>query len=141
MTQPTGEFNNNGEEVQNLIRCNNVIARPEWRNYTPIEVELLGILYAALECDYYIRGAQSVEIRSDHKPLHEIFGKPLHKLSDRSLKIRIQLLDYNFMVKFVLGKKHEWADCLSSRVCHFWFWSPIFFFGVLFSGGDYYKTL
>ena len=113
MTQPTGEYNSNGEEVQNLIRCNSVIAMLEWKNYAPIEVELLRILYAALECDYYIRGAQSVEIRSDHKPLQEIFSKPLHNLSDRSLKIRIQLLDYNLVIKFVLGKKHEMADCLS----------------------------
>ena len=107
LTQPTGEINDNGEEVQNLIKCNSVFARAEWWNYVPIEVELLGVLYVALECDYYIRGAQSVEVRSDHKPLQDIFPKHLHELSDRSLKIRIQLLDYNLDVKFVLGKKNE----------------------------------
>ena len=106
LTQPTGEFNPNGEEKQGLIHCNSVVAKSEWKGYAPIEVELLAILYAAFECDWYIKGAREVEIRSDHKPLQEIFAKPLHDLSDRSFKIRIQLLDYNLVVNFVPGKKN-----------------------------------
>ena len=71
------------------------------------------MLWVCQETDYYIWGAPSVEVRSDHKPLEEIFQKYLHELSYRSLKICIQLMDYSLDVKYIEGKKNEVADCLS----------------------------
>ena len=40
LTQLTGEVNANGEEMQHLIKCNSVVAKPEWWSYIPLEVEL-----------------------------------------------------------------------------------------------------
>ena len=76
---------------------------------------MLAVLWACQECDYYICGAPLVEVRSDHKPLQEIFTKYLHELSDHSLKICIQLLDYSLDIKYIEGKKNKVANCLSHK--------------------------
>ena len=82
LTQLTREVNVRGEEIQHLIKCNSVVAKPEWWSYSPLEVELLAVLWACQETEYYIRGSPCVEIRSNHKPLKESFEKYLHNLID-----------------------------------------------------------
>ena len=62
---------------------------------SPLEVELSNMYWSVKDNDYYLRGAPIVEIRSDQSPLVQIFQKPLHELSERCLKIHLQLLDYN----------------------------------------------
>ena len=69
LTQITREVNARGEEIQHLMKCNSVVAKPEWWGYSPLEVELLAVLWACQETEYYIRGSPSVEFRTDHKPL------------------------------------------------------------------------
>ena len=46
--------------------------------YSPIEMELMGLFWAASNCSYYILGSERpITVITDHKPLVGAFGKPL----------------------------------------------------------------
>ena len=48
-------------------------------NYAPIEKEMLAIVFGCERFNMYTHGAE-VEVNSDHKPLENIFKKPLFKV-------------------------------------------------------------
>ena len=59
-------------------------------NNAQIEKELLAIVFACSKFHYYIYGFHT-KIQSDHKPLEEIFKKPLHQASLRLQRILLCL--------------------------------------------------
>ena len=63
----------------------------------------------------YTHGAE-VEVNSDHKPLENIFKKPLFKVPPRLQRMRLHLQKYNIKVRYVPGKFLYIADTLS-RAC------------------------
>ncbi|XP_069063748.1 retrotransposon-like protein 1 [Pleurodeles waltl] len=85
-------------------------------NYSTIEKEALAIYWAVKKFRQFLWGI-SFEVRSDHKPLQEIFRKKgSDNVSSRICKWIVGLQDYQFTVKYVLGCDNRTADCLSRLV-------------------------
>ena len=80
--------------------------------YAVLEKELLAILFAATKFQHYIYGT-SVTVQCDHKPLEQIFKKPLHSASPRVQLMLMKLLKYKLEVGYVPGSKMYIADTLS----------------------------
>jgi len=80
--------------------------------YAVLEKELLAILFAATKFHHYIYGT-TVTVQCDHKPLEQIFQKPLHSATPRVQLMLMKLLKYKLEVGYVSGSKMFIADTLS----------------------------
>ena len=88
LLQETRENLPNGEPKLNIVRCNSVAPKPAWRSFSPLEVELMGVYWAASNTSYYILGSDKpVKVITDHRPLMGIFQKPLSENTGRILKL------------------------------------------------------
>ncbi|XP_055604284.1 uncharacterized protein LOC129752535 [Uranotaenia lowii] len=83
------------------------------RNYAQIEKELLAILFACIRFDQLIVGNPSTTIKTDHKPLINVFRKPLLTAPRRLQHMLLNLQRYNLAVEFITGKDNVVADALS----------------------------
>ncbi|XP_062558191.1 uncharacterized protein K02A2.6-like [Armigeres subalbatus] len=81
-------------------------------NYAPIERECLAIVFACKRFDQYIAGRQAV-VESDHKPLEEIFKKPITDAPLRLQRMRMSLQRYDITVRYKRGADMHIADLLS----------------------------
>ena len=55
--------------------------------------------FAVDKCSFYLKGAPSFTVVTDHKPLEGIFKKDLFDIGNPRLqRIREKLLEYNFSV-------------------------------------------
>ena len=84
-------------------------------NYAPIEKEMLAIVFGCERFNMYTHGAE-LEVNSDHKPLENIFKKPLFKVPPRLQRTRLRFQKYDIKVRYVPGKFLYFADTLS-RAC------------------------
>lgn len=82
------------------------------KRYAVIEKELLGIVYGCEKFEQYILGKRST-IETDHKPLIDIFKKPLYQCPLRLQRMLIRLQRYDIQLKYVPGKEMYIADALS----------------------------
>lgn len=83
------------------------------RNYAQIEKELLAIVFACTRFDQLIVGNPKTTIRTDHKPLLNVFHKPLLTAPKRLQHMLLKLQRYNLDLEFVTGKNNVVADALS----------------------------
>lgn len=83
------------------------------RNYAQIEKELLAILFACIRFDQLIVGNPEAIVKTDHKPLLNIFNKPLLSAPRRLQHMLLNLQRYNLSINFVTGKENVVADALS----------------------------
>ena len=89
-----------------MIKCNSIAPKKEWKEYSPLEMELMGLFLGASNCSYYNPGSENpIWIITDHKPLEGMFGKPLSENTARILKLRLELMVYNLEVVWEAGKK------------------------------------
>lgn len=86
------------------------ILNPAERRYSTVERELLAIVWAVKHFRAYIYGHEFL-IYSDHKPLVYLFN--ITQSSDRLMRWRIQLEEYDFKVLYIPGKGNVVADTLS----------------------------
>ena len=55
--------------------------------------------FALNDCSYYVLGSEKpITVITDHKPLVGAFGKPLSENTARVLKLRLDLMVFNFHV-------------------------------------------
>ena len=81
---------------------------------TEIELECLAGHFAVDNCSFYLKGAPSFNVMTDHKPLEGIFRKDLFDIGNpRIQRIREKLLEYCFNATWVPVKSHLIADALS----------------------------
>jgi len=66
---------------QPVAYASRALTRTE-KQYSPLEKELLAIVYAVEKFHYFIYGHE-VTVHSDHKPLQNIVKKPFEKISAR----------------------------------------------------------
>ena len=71
-------------------------------NYSNIECELLGLLFAVIHFEHFTYG-RLVHVITDHKPLVYLFGKLLVDSSPRLIIMLVQLLDYTLDVTYQPG--------------------------------------
>lgn len=83
------------------------------RNYAQIEKELLAILFACVKFDQIVVGNSMVTVKTDHKPLVNVFRKPLLSAPRRLQHMLLNLQRYNLRIEYVTGKDNVVADAIS----------------------------
>ncbi|XP_062556988.1 uncharacterized protein LOC134221827 [Armigeres subalbatus] len=83
------------------------------KNYAQIEKELLAIVFGCIRFDQLVVGNPQVTVKTDHKPLINIFNKPLLSAPRRLQHMLLSLQRYNLAIEFVTGKENVVADALS----------------------------
>ena len=97
-----------------VVACGSKSLTPTQQRYATIELECLAVHFAVDKCSFYLKGAPSFNVMTDHKPLEGIFCKDLFDIGNPRLqRIREKLLEYCFTVTWVPGKSHLIADTLS----------------------------
>lgn len=86
---------------------------PTQQKYAQIEKELLSICHACTKFHNYIYGRSDVTIETDHKPLINIFKKPLLTAPARLQRMLLMLQPYSFNLIYKPGKELLLADALS----------------------------
>ena len=81
-------------------------------NYSNIECELLGLLFAITHFKQFTYG-RPVHIITDHKPLDSLFRKSLVYSSPRLTRMLVQLLDYTLEVTYQPGAQMHLSDALA----------------------------
>lgn len=81
-------------------------------NYAQIEKELFAILFGCTKFHQYVYG-RKVKVETDHKPLVNLFTKPLHNIPARLQRFMLRLIGYNLVVTYKPGKDLYIADALS----------------------------
>lgn len=79
-------------------------------NYPVIQKELLAIVWSVKYFRPYLFG-KSFTIMTDHKPLIYLFG--MKDPSNRLVKFRIELEEYDYKIVYIKGKDNAVADALS----------------------------
>ena len=84
------------------------------KNYHPLEVEMLAIVWGCEKMKMFLLGLPTFQIQTDHKPLIPILqSKMLTEMSPRIQNMRFKLLNYSFTVEYCPGKEMIDADALS----------------------------
>ena len=97
-----------------IVACGSKSLTPTQQRYATIELECLGVHFTQDKCSFYLKGAPTFNVVTDHKPLEGIFKKDLFDIGNPRLqRIHEKLLEYNFSVTWVPGKSHLIADALS----------------------------
>ena len=86
-------------------------------NYSNIERELLGVVFAVLHFKHFTYG-RPVMIISDHKPLVSLFKKPLTSSSPHLSRVLLQILDYDLNIVYQEGSKMHLSDAISRLSSH-----------------------
>ena len=86
-------------------------------NYSNIEHELLGVLFAIMHFKHFTYG-HTVCVITDHKPLVSLFKKSLVDASPCLTCMLMQLLDYTSNVHYQPGERMHLSDALSCLSSH-----------------------
>ena len=86
-------------------------------NYSNIECELLGLLFAITHFKHFTYG-RLVHVITDHKPLVSLFRKYLVDSLPRLTIMLIQLLDYTLEVMYQPGAQMHLSDAISRLSTH-----------------------
>ncbi|XP_043240720.1 uncharacterized protein K02A2.6-like [Amphibalanus amphitrite] len=98
-----------------LIQCGSRFLSETESRYATIEVELLALTWAAKKCSTYLKGMQSFEVLTDHRPLAPILNKKSVQdiENPRLQRLRELLMPYNFTATWRKGAQHRVPDALS----------------------------
>jgi hypothetical protein len=84
------------------------------RIYATHDLELEAIVYALKMWHQYLMG-KMFELRMDHSGMKYLFRQP--SLNSRQRRWLEFLIEYDFDIKHIKGKKNKVVDALSRRVC------------------------
>ena len=85
---------------------------PSEKNYAPIELETLAVVFACKHFHEYVYGRQFI-VQSDHQPLKSIFAKSLVKSPPRLQRFLLTLQRYDFKVDYIRGVQNVVCDTFS----------------------------
>ena len=94
-----------GSEIPTNLRpisCASKTLSTTESNYSNIECELLGLLFAVTHFEHFTYG-RLVHVITDHKPLFSLFRKSLVDSSPRLTRMLVQLLDYTLDITYQPG--------------------------------------
>ena len=86
------------------------------RNYAPLELECLAIVFATKKFDQYVFGHPDVTIHTDHRPLEAILHRSLLRAPKRLQAIILSLQRYTLKVVYKPGTEQVIADMLSQSL-------------------------
>ena len=100
-----------------LVRCGSRVLNPSERNYAPIELEALALVWAIEHCRLYLYGMQNpFKVITDHMPLVGLFKRFLDTVPNARLgRFKERVCDYHFIVEWAAGKTNQIADALSRK--------------------------
>lgn len=81
--------------------------------YSQIEKEMLAVLFGLNKFHEFVFLHKSLVVETDHKPLISIVRKPINKCPARLQRILLQLIKYQFTLKYKRGSELVIADALS----------------------------
>ena len=83
--------------------------------YAPTEGEALAVAWALNHAHIFTKGCPNLTISTDHKPLLGILNeRPMEEISNpRILRLKEQMLQFHFSMKYNQGKWHRAPDALS----------------------------
>ena len=81
------------------------------KNYAPIELELLAIVFAMQKFVQYVFGNAAVTVHTDHEPLVHIWRKSLLKAPRRLQAMLLALQRYPAEIQYVPGKSNTQQTC------------------------------
>ena len=97
-----------------LIKCGSRALTPAEKNYSVTELECLGVYFAVSSSEFYLAGAPSFDVITDHRALEGLWSKQLADVSNpRLLRYRERLQQYGINIVWQAGKTHHMADALS----------------------------
>jgi transposase InsO family protein len=82
------------------------------QRYSAIEKEMLAVCFGCEKFYVYLYG-QNFKVKSDHKPLQSLWGKPLHLVPLRLQKMMLRIMPYQFKIEYIPGKDNYLPDTLS----------------------------
>ena len=82
------------------------------QRYSVIEKETLAVVFGTQKFHSFVYGRNFI-VESDHKPLENIFRKPLSECPPRLGRFILQLQKYDFVVKYQPGRNQYLSDTLS----------------------------
>ena len=84
-------------------------------NYSVIELELLGIVYAILRCKMFLLGLGQFEVLTDHRPLIPVLNKQqLDEVANPRLRrLKTKIMAFNYHAAWVKGRDNLISDYLS----------------------------
>lgn len=83
------------------------------KRWAPIEKEAMAICFGLERFHHFVFGKEKVIVESDHKPLSQIFKKPLHLCPPRLQRMFIQIQKYDIDIIYKPGSQMYIADALS----------------------------
>ncbi|KAL4134936.1 hypothetical protein QTP88_006616 [Uroleucon formosanum] len=87
--------------------------------YAIIEKELLAITFAVKKFHYYIYRHKDMKIYTDPQPLVSIIKKSIEKIENNRLKrLKLKLMNYNFILDYLPGKYMYIADLLTRNIIY-----------------------
>ena len=93
-----------------------IAAKPNWKDLSPIETEILGFSQGYKKLSYYVMGAPVIHGFVDHKPFVELYHrKDMDELSPRMLRLMHDILEQPFKMTW-LDRKNDFilaVDALS----------------------------
>ena len=97
-----------------VVDCASRFLQDAEKNYYPIEIEMLGVMWGIKRMQMYLHGLPKFRVCTDHKPLIPILNyKGLAEMSPRIQAMRMKLLRYTFQAEHVPGKDLKDADAFS----------------------------
>ena len=121
MTQTdSNHYSKSGSEIPTNLRpisyASKTLSTTEL-NYSYIEHELLGLLFAVSHFKHFTYG-RLVHVITDHKPLVSLFRKSLVDSSPRLTRMLVQLLDYTLDVTYQSGATMHLSNATSRLSTH-----------------------
>ena len=102
-------------KVIHLIECGSSSLSAAQQNYSVVELEASGLVWALEKCYFHLSFCPHFEVLTDHRPLMNLFNRK-HVQDVRNSRLQ-RLLEksahLNFTVKWIEGKTNVIADALS----------------------------
>ena len=69
-----------------MVACGSKSSTLTQQRHATVKLECLGVHFALDKCSFYLRGATSFNVVTDHKPLEGIFKKDLFHIGNPRLQ-------------------------------------------------------
>ena len=100
-----------------VVACGSKSLTPTQQRYANIELKCLAVHFTVDNCSFYLKGAPSFNVMTNHKPLEGIFRNNLFDIVNPTLqRIWENVIEYCFTVTWVHRKSHLIDDALSRNL-------------------------